>query len=422
MGPFFKKDFLIIWRDPKGTIISLVSMMVLIIVLGSTLSSYVEKPEESLQMTVAIVNHDNEADGMAHFRHTLALSHNAANPEAALKAQAEQSPPIQSLMQLLHGQSFVKTVELDGETARRRLQEGKVTATVTIPAGFTESTLNKMILNEGSGAVLSLTANHRASMKVDALQNLLDGFIQSLNDRTAIRHALGSKAESLADETQTATAGGREKVAGVAVLTSFQYFSIAISLVNALFLASAAAMKAIAEKREHVFQRILLTGSHPLKYLAGKIGSTFCLSLLNLTILFLLSHLIFNLFPGRSMHFWLGIGLIIIVYSLSVAAFSALFTSLIFRINDAAASGLFTLIIGLLGSIGGSFFPIYILPDWLKQIGEWTPNGLSLSVFIQWIQQDSFDLLATPFLKLAIFSIAIIGLGSWLFPKRGSIG
>jgi ABC-2 type transport system permease protein len=100
---------------------------------------------------------------------------------------------------------------------------------------------------------------------------------------------------------------------------------------------------------------------------------------------------------------------------------SALFTSLIFRMKDAAASGLFTLVLTLFGMLGGNFIPIYLLPDWLKQVGEWLPNGLALSVFIQWIQQDSFAILTAPFLKLTLFAIVVIGMGTLLFPKRGQI-
>lgn len=421
MGPFLAKDLLILWRDRKDMVLSLITPVIIVLVLGYTTSSWIEKSNDTLQMTVAIVSEDNETAGLAQFRESLFSSSISEKALALLSTQAEQLMPVHLLGQILNSVEFVKIIELDDETARQHLHDEEITAIITIPEHFTQTALNKMLLNVGNGAALSLTADNHSSLRVDVLQDVLNGFTQTLNLQTAIDLARGEPTESLVQAETTASYGGRETVEGVAMLTSFQYYAIAISIMFAMFVSSGSAMKAITEKREQVFQRILLSGSHPLRYLAGKVGSTFVIAWMQLSVLILLSHFIFNLFPGRSLHFWLGMALITIMFSLTTAALSAMFTSLSFRVNDAAANGLFTLILGVLGTIGGSFVPLYILPDWLKQVGEWTPNGLALSVFIQWIQEDSLTLLPLPFLKLVIFTIAIIMLGSWIFPRRGRI-
>ncbi|MBW7456112.1 ABC transporter permease [Paenibacillus sepulcri] len=421
MGPFIRKDFLVLWRDRTEMIISILTSLVIIVILGFTTSSWVEKSDVPLQMTVAIVNKDNEAAALAQFRSSSASLSLSGKFTSSLENQPEQILPASLLMQRMKEQSFITTNVMDSETARNQLQHKDIEAIITIPEGFTLAALNKMLLNEGGGAAITLTADHRSSMRIDVLQDLINEFMQSLNLQSAIDHTLDTRTAAPDLTEAVSPAGGLETIAGVKPLTSFQYYAIAISIVFALFISITTAVKAITEKREHVFQRILLAGSHPFQYLAGKVGSTFCMSLLQLSILILLSHFIFNLFPGRSLQFWLGMAMITIATSLSVAAFSALFTSMTFRMKDSAASGLFSLIIGILGTIGGSFIPKYILPDWLKQVGEWTPNGVSLSVFIQWIGQDSFTVLTTPFLKMAVFSIMLIVLGCLLFPRRGRI-
>jgi ABC-2 type transport system permease protein len=404
LGPFLKKDLLIYIRNRMEMLMSLIMPIILILVLSSTTSRWVENANESLQMTVAIVNEDQQSTAL-----------DESNP----------LHPIRTMKQMLSSEqtaSFVKTVSLDRATADQRLRDKEIEAIITIPSGFSQATLDKMLLNKGSGGSIALTADHRASLKVDVLQDMLDGFTQSLNFHTAIANSLDAKTEPLdVNESSITPVGGLEKIEGVQMLTAFQYYSIAMSIISAVFISSAGALRAITEKREHVFQRILLTGSHPLRYLAGKAGSTFCISFMLLTILIILSHFIFHLFPGRSIPFWIGMALISAFFSLSVAALSALFTSLTFRIKDTAVNGLFTLVIMIIGTIGGSFLPLYLLPDWLKQVGEWTPNGLTLSVFIQWIQQDSFSNLTRPFINLVIFSIGMILAAIWIFPRRGRI-
>ncbi len=402
-------------------IISMIIFIAIIILLGFTTSSWIEKQNESLQMTVAIVNEDDEESGMIQFQQTLASSTLSVESRRSLEFQAEQIHTAKSLMQFLDEVEFVEITQLDGETARQRLKDEELTAIITLPAGFTQFTLNRMLLGEGNGAAITLTADRRGSLRIDVLQDLIDEFMQSLNLQTALDRALNTEAEPLVLSEQTSALGGRETVAGVEPLSSFQYWAMAISIIAALFVSNATALKAITEKREQTFQRILLSGSHPLRYLSGKVGSTFCISLLQLSTLIILSHFFFNLFPGRTPQFWLGMAFITVMFSLSVAAVAAVLTSLTFWIKDSASSGLFTLLLGVIGSIGGSFIPIYILPDWLIQVGEWTPNGLTLSVFIQWLQQDSFADLTVPFLRLAVFSLVMIGLGSWLFPRRGRI-
>jgi ABC-2 type transport system permease protein len=403
VGPFLTKELLIFWRNRMEVLMSLIMPIIIILVLSSTTSTWVEKKNDSLQMTVAIVNEDQQL---------------------ADDNQSNQMQPVQMLMKFLSSEqmtNLVSTVNMNRLTANQRLHNEDVDAIITIPSGFTQATLNKMLLNEGSGASLTLTAGNRASLKVDILQDMLDGFIQSMNLHTAIAHATDAKLTSLGAAEEVSAVGGYETIASVQMLTSFQYYAIAISLIFVMFLASSTALRAITEKREHVFQRILLSGSHPLRYLAGKAGATFILSVLQLSVVIVVCHLIFHLFPGRSVQFWSGAALIIVMYSLSVAALSTLFTSLTFRLKDSAVSGLFTFVIMVIGTIGGSFVPKYILPDWLKQVGEWTPNGLSLSVFIQWLQQDSLSNLIEPILKLIIFSVGMILIGTWIFPRRGRI-
>ena len=55
---------------------------------------------------------------------------------------------------------------------------------------------------------------------------------------------------------------------------------------------------------------------------------------------------------------------------LTVAALSALYTAMLFRMKDTdVATGISFILLLVLGVIGGNLVPIYILPDWLMSIG-----------------------------------------------------
>lgn len=414
MIPFFKKDLLVFWRDRKELAVSLAAPLILITVLGFALPGWIENPAKSLEMKAALVNLDNEAAAVQQVQGTLGLG-----------SDESWSSPVQALIGLLQSEeagSFVQIQELSSEEARRQLEEERIEAIITIPDGFTLAALHKMLLNEGEGAALQVTARE-ASLQVDALKDLIGGLMHAINFNASLQHAGGAEMAAAAAMVlaEGGNFGGYEIIPGAQTVTSFQYFALAISIVFALLLSTTISTKAMAEKREHTLQRILLTGSRPVQYLAGKMSAAFCLSMLQLTIVLLVSHFALGIFPGRSLQFWLGMSSVLLLLSLCVGALAALFTALVFRLEDSVASGLTFVIILVAGTIGGSFAPIYVLPGWLKAAGEWTPNGLTLAVLLEWLQTETSASLTVPLIKLGVFALAAAGLAIGLFPRRGRI-
>lgn len=213
--------------------------------------------------------------------------------------------------------------------------------------------------------------------------------------------------------------GGREVVEGVESYTMAQYFTFAIGTLFALFIASTVAMKTVTEKRERVFNRIILTNSKPFDYLMGKILSTFSMTWIQLLITLTVTQLLLDVFSGMSFEFWLGTILVITAFSIAVAGLSALFTPITLRLDDPnAANGLFLMIVMAMGVLGGSFFPIDFLPEWIQRIGEWTPNGLTQATLLEWIQYGSSVDLIVPIILLLSFFIVCLFISMFLFPRR----
>ncbi|MBD2869071.1 ABC transporter permease [Paenibacillus arenilitoris] len=423
MLPFFKKDFLVYWRDRKEMAIALLTPIVIIMVLGFAMPNWVENPTGDLDLKVAVVTEDDAEDGLERFRNSLDALPLAPEETSSLAVSAERLLPSAMLMQLLESEevrAFVSAIELDEEAAMRQLEDGDVSAIVTFPEGYTLSTLNKWLLNEGEGMAVALTAE-QSSTEVDMLRNLLEGFMQTVNLQAAIGFASGGEAAASNSVGLIGPVGGRETIEGFEMVTSFQYYTLAIGVVFSLFVAMTTALKAATERKERVFHRIVLTGSHPIRYLSGKIGSTFCMALLQMTFIFIVCHFILDLFPARTVQFWLGLAMVALVFCFSVASLSAVFTSLAFRLEEATAGGVMTIILMMIGTVGGSFVPRFVLPQWIQLVGEWTPNGRALSAFLQWVQQGSPEVVAAPLLQLLAFSLAAIGASILLFPRRGRI-
>ncbi|MFC4598447.1 ABC transporter permease [Cohnella hongkongensis] len=421
MLSFFKKDFLVYWRDRKEISISLITPLILIAVLGFALPGWIENPSKSIEVKAAVVQLDDEESGLRQFRDSLAARSLQDEQSQAIEGQLEGHAPIRMFMQLFEEEQIKEIVRMErmnADEALRQLRENQVDAVVTIPEGYTLATLNKMMFGEGEGAELRIAAEDW-TMPLDVLNHIVDGFVRTMNFQSAIQSQLG--AEALAAANAVGEIGGKETIPGVETVTSFQYFTVAIGILFALFVSVTTASKAAAEKRERTFQRILLTGAHPLKYLSGKLSSTLCLSMLLIAFVVIGAHFIFGVFPGRSFEFWAGMSAVLFLLTLCVGALAALFTALVFRLEDSTANGVSFLFILIAGSIGGSFVPVFALPDWLRLAGEWTPNGLALAALLQWMQTETAADLTVPLIRLTVFAAVTIGLAMWCFPRRGRI-
>ncbi|MBP1969211.1 ABC-2 type transport system permease protein [Virgibacillus natechei] len=419
MGSFFKKDLLVFWRDRKEIFASLTLPIALILVLNIAFSGLLDEEAESVDIDVAIVQEDNESIGMEQFEEKVNEMDVPSAEKEALLAQSAQISPAGLINDYVNDpemREFVSSQQLRNEEATELVEEGKLDAFITIPEGFTYSVLSSMLLGEDPEKSLMINVEEE-STEVQVLENMVTNYMDTLN----YQFALGSTVEADMAEPELPE-GSRENVEGVESYTMPQYFTVAISALFCLFIASTVAMKAITEKREHVFNRILLTNSKPFHYLMGKIASTFFMSWIQLLLTFTITQLIMDVFSGMGFEFWIGTFIVLTVYSIAVSGLAALFIPITLRLEDPnAANGIFMMIIMGMGMLGGSFFPLDFLPEWIQRIGAWTPNGLTQVTLLEWVQFGSFVGLIIPVMLLLGFFIICLIIGMFLFPRRESV-
>ncbi|WP_026561476.1 ABC transporter permease [Bacillus sp. J37] len=420
MLSFIKKDLLMFWRDRKELITVLVLPIILVMVLNFAFAGLFGFNEDAkLDLQLAVVNQDdNDTEAMTQLKERL-VKEAALGEEQTVEvlSQATFIKPISMLEDYLHSddlKEWVTVHEMEETEAVANMKEGELDGILIIPDGFTADSLYSALMGEPPTAPLKYKIEMETN-DTSTLAQIIQGFMDQMNYQFALQKVGGDpRVEVILPE------GGLEKVGAGENFTMTQYFPIAIGALFSLFLAATVATKTGEEIRQKVFYRILLTNSHPFHFLIGKIVSTFCLAWLQTMFVFLLSHLILDIFPDRTIPFWLGTIGIVSLLSLAISGLSAVFTSISLRVSDIdAANGIFMIVIILFGIIGGSFVPIYILPDWLQKIGEWTPNGLSLTIMTQWVQFEEFSSIIIPSMILVVFFILCTVIGLALYPKRG---
>ncbi|CDQ20706.1 ABC transporter permease [Halobacillus karajensis] len=424
MLTFLMKDLLLFWRDRKEVLTVILLPLVLVVVLSISMAGlFDENQSDNYDLALSLVMEDHQSKAIEEFKASVHQSDRIPdNGKQEVIAGVEEHPPVESLMDFLTSPELenLLTVEtMSKGEAKERIENGESNAMLLIPEGYTAQLLKNIYLDQGTAPSLQFSAKETA-VEVDMIHDVIDGFLEQLNLQYVVSMSGGEVSMNQVEHPE----GGTEVVDNdhSFSLTMDQYFALSIGALFVLFMASTVASRTGIEKREHTFNRIALTNTPGLHFLFGKTCATFVLSLLQILLIFIGSHLILGVFSERSFTFWMGMIFMASVYALAIAGLSSIMTSVSLRLkNPDAADGIFMTILMVFGTIGGNFIPIYVLPNWLQQIGEWTPNGLTLAILIEWLQFEDVSTLWLPAIRLLGLTLIAIGVSTMLYPRRGEI-
>ncbi|WP_458946429.1 ABC transporter permease [Oceanobacillus sp. CAU 1775] len=413
-----KKDLLVFWRDRKEVLISVLSPILLIIVLNFIFSGVTFDDAGEMDLNVGIVFEDEESLGVQQFAESLQDMGLSEVEIEGMLTQAESLLPNEFIHSLFNNpelSSWIHTEELSEKVAVEKIEDNALDAIIKIPAGYTYDVLNQVLLQEKADTAIRVQIEEY-SIETEILANIIGNFMETVNFQLALGTLTGIDAVE-AELPQ----GGREIInENIVEIDLAQYFTVAMSTLFAMFIAITVATKTETEKRERVFNRILLTNRRPLSYLMGKVISTFCFVWLQLMIIFVTTDLFLGIFPNKSADFWLGIIVIVTLFSLTIAGLSTIFTSVILRVQNVnTANGVFMVVIIGFAALGGNFFPMEQLPSWIQGLSNWTPNGITVTAFTDFLQHSESISFAPVALKQFGFFALFLLIGISLFPERG---
>src|SRR5690606_14811716 len=150
MYAFLKKDILILIRDRTELAVLLAMPFILIAILGFALSGLLSGNAEVLSMNVAVVQEDDEQQGLDRFAEELEGAGVPAEVQSGMMAAAAASSPSSILQEIITDDSLsglVTAKGMDAEAARQALEEEEIVAILTIPESFTFNALQKMMMD-----------------------------------------------------------------------------------------------------------------------------------------------------------------------------------------------------------------------------------------------------------------------------------
>ena len=114
--------------------------------------------------------------------------------------------------------------------------------------------------------------------------------------------------------------------------------------------------------------------------------------------------------------------IVTIFLSMAVGGLSTLLTAISYRMNSESVINFFsTILIAFLALLGGSFFPIGEISNVIQWVGDFTPNGASMSAYLALLRGDEFIQIIPHLSFLLIFTAILLLVAVFSFPKRGQI-
>lgn len=404
----FSKEWRLLWRDKVGLIFLFILPMCLVLFITLTSSVDASKPR---QLKLLLINQDP----------------NGEYSKGVVKA-------LKKVDNFVISQSLPKTT-LNITTAKQAVGAGDYQAVIVIPAQLSKQVDDKIQQQIQSRNKSSASPGDIKLLFDPALpknfQDQISSAVQVLTQ--AIEIQLWQQVISQLT-THTKPAIDEDKAGMVDIKSDYvtdnatnqpndvQQNVPAWALFGMFFIITPLSGMIVKERRLGVMDRLALAPVALNTIICGKIGSFVCINLLQLALMLAVGVFILPWFGLPTLEVTHHFGTIFCVglaASLAATGFGMLIGSLVRTPEQANVIGPFIIVI--LAAIGGIFVPVYLLPEGLKHMTNFSPMYWALQSFIDiFVRNATLSQLLPNISKLLGFALVTIALASLVLGRRRS--
>ena len=274
--------------------------------------------------------------------------------------------------------------ELDYETARREVEAGALPGFIAFSSGFTDSLtggVGPAVLevvtdpnNPEDAAVLQAVANTIARQVSNAQLAVLS--VARLPPEVDTATAM-QRLPDFADPALTQLVSFPEEQVGDIERPNASNFTLSGYLTMFIFFAAALSAEAIArERKNQTLERLLTNGVMRESIIFGKFLMGTYRGVMQVVVLWGVGIVAFGIDLGSSP---LAVILISLAVVFTSSAFGVMLAALVRTAEGASSAGVLASLV--LAPLGGSWWPLFITPDWMQALGKLTPHGWANTAF-----------------------------------------
>jgi ABC-2 type transport system permease protein len=330
------------------------------------------------------------------------------------------------------------------EEGRRLMDQGEASALLVIPPNFTNDVL------DGNPVTLQVVKNPAQSILPEIAVQTVDVLALALNSASrllgeplaeirkmieqeegleesavlALSSVIYTKMNSMGgyffpmpvsvveeeDAVEETVAAEKEEEGGFNIFT---FILPGLAFMGILFIGEMAMRDVLAEQTAGTLSRALTTPLLPVHFLAGKMAQAFILCLACQALMMISGTLIFGVHWGP-LHL---VALFTAAAALSVTGLTALIFGL--ARSERQGSAIASLLIMGMSLLGGSMFPLEMLPGFIQAAGRFTLNFWAIKGFRTLaIEDGGLSQIAVPLLLLTGVGLACTAMGAVLLKRR----
>jgi ABC-2 type transport system permease protein len=310
---------------------------------------------------------------------------------------------------------------LGSEQALERVREGDSLALIEIPAGFSEQVRAFEPVQIRYVSLESFSAPSYILQAVEAALTRVNGAVVASRIGSAVlpssisdedfSQRVYARASELWDETPAGvdfvlSAGEAVDPSAGPDLGGFGQSVPGMGTMFALFTVLGGMGTLVAEKKQWTLQRLATMPISRAQLLGGKILSRFSLGALQYSVIFAIG-IVAGLNFGRDL---IALVLVILAFTLTCTALSFALGSLLK--NEQQAAGMTNLLGLTLAPLGGAWWPLELVPDFMRAVGHVSPVAWAMDSYtsLMFRNGDLQDVLV-PLLVLAGMSAALFAVG-----------
>ena len=366
------KDLRLIFRDRSALVLMLLAPFVLTLGMGALTGAFSSDNEIGISnIPVVIVNEDEGELGRA-------LVDVFLLPELADLVEPK------------------KMMDLDA--AKLLVDEDQSAGLIHIPEGFTDSIILSAEMTAANEQVkITFYANPTQPNSAGVLRSILEQFVNQVKVGSVSSLVIVTQLleEGLITPDQAVMVGrnvGRDIAQKAAASSSIEirnetadeeglkfnilaYMAPGMAVMFLMFTVTYGGRSLLVENRKGTLQRLLVAPTFQAYVLGGKAVGILLTAIAQMLILIVGTSLMFELQWGDMV----GVILLIMAAAFGATGWGIFFAAILKTPGQVAVTG--SAVMLLFGVLGGSFFDLSMLPDWIRVINKTTPNAWAIDCF-----------------------------------------
>ena len=403
------KDLRLIFRDPAGLVFMLLAPFALTLGMGALTGRFSGSTQLGIsQIPLVIVNQDS----------------------------GELGQVLEDVFTSVELNELISTQILtDPAEARALVDADKLAAAIVVPEGFSQSIFS--LDSGGDVAAVEFYQNPTRPTSTGIARSILESFLNQVeigkvSGTLIVSQLLTSGAIQPQEAALMGAEVGREVVGNTSGSASIKldantvegsgakfdilaYLAPGMAMLFLMYTVSFGGRSLLVESRAGTLARMLISPTNPGFVLGGKGFGIFLTAAAQLVILIGGTSLLFRLSWGDGK----AVALLILAAAFGASGWGILMASVLKTPGQVAVTG--SAVALLFGVLGGSFFDLSMLPEWVRKVGMLTPNSWANEGFRILSMGGKLSAIRPNLTALVLMGVLLYALGTILLSRRGLV-